>query len=133
MTLLRNSLLAALMIVLIALMGCSSGPLSQGSGDDTLDDFAKCLSDEGVKMFGAYWCPHCDAQKEMFGASFKNIKYIECSLPERAGQTQYCKDKKIKGYPTWEFADGTRIEEEATFEQLANKTGCVLAEGEQNG
>ena len=28
------------------------------------DAFARCLSDRGVKMYGAWWCPHCKEQKE---------------------------------------------------------------------
>ena len=34
------------------------------------DAFARCLEDRQVKMYGAYWCPHCAEQKEMFGESF---------------------------------------------------------------
>jgi len=30
------------------------------------DEFAQCLTDKGVKMYGAYWCPHCQAQKALF-------------------------------------------------------------------
>src|SRR3989344_3569664 len=35
------------------------------------DPFAQCLTDNGAKMFGAYWCPHCSDQKKMFGSSWK--------------------------------------------------------------
>jgi len=27
------------------------------------DDFAKCLTQNGVKFYGTYWCPHCNNQK----------------------------------------------------------------------
>ena len=27
---------------------------------------AKHLSQKGVRMYGAYWCPYCDKQKELF-------------------------------------------------------------------
>ena len=26
------------------------------------DGFARCLGDRGVKMYGAWWCPHCQEQ-----------------------------------------------------------------------
>ncbi len=90
------------------------------------DDFAKCLTDNGVKMYGAYWCPHCLNQKNAFGNSWKYVDYIECSLPNRAGQTQECNKAGIEGYPTWEFSDGGRLEGEASFEGLAVKGGCTL-------
>src|ERR1700739_3296460 len=45
------------------------------------DDFARCLAQRDVKMYGAYWCPHCAEQKEMFRASFQYVPYIECGVP----------------------------------------------------
>ncbi len=90
------------------------------------DDFAKCLTENGVKMYGAYWCPHCLNQKSMFGSSWKYVNNIECSLPNRGGQTDLCNKASIKGYPTWEFADKTRLEGEVSFEYLSEKSGCEL-------
>ncbi len=90
------------------------------------DAFAKCLSDGGVKMWGAYWCSHCNNQKEMFGDSFQYITYVECSLPERAGQTEECEKAGIKGYPTWENGNGERVSGEMTILQLSQFSGCKL-------
>lgn len=42
------------------------------------DAFARCLSDRGVKMYGAYWCPHCQDQEKEFSASFEYAPYVEC-------------------------------------------------------
>lgn len=92
------------------------------------DAFAQCLTENGAKMYGAYWCPHCQNQKEAFGSSWKYVEYVECSLPNQAGQTLECKDAGIDGYPTWEFADGSRIGGEASFEELSLKTECQLPE-----
>lgn len=109
-------MVAAAALALLA-AGCA-----KGSGAS--DAFAQCLTDKGVKMYGAYWCPHCINQKELFGGSFDKVQYIECSLPERAGQTQVCADAGINGYPTWEFADGSRVEGEMNLGDLAAKAGC---------
>lgn len=87
------------------------------------DTFAQCLTDAGVKFYGAYWCPHCQAQKKLFQNS-KKLPYVECSTPDGKAQTQECIDKKIAGYPTWEFKDGSRLDGELTFAQLAEKSGC---------
>ena len=27
------------------------------------DTFAKCIKDRGAIFYGAFWCPHCQAQK----------------------------------------------------------------------
>jgi hypothetical protein len=113
----RFPVLMVMLTVLLFASSCSKGvPAS----------FAQCLTDNGVMMYGAYWCPHCQSQKEMFGKTWELVNYVECSLPERAGQTQICKDDDIRGYPTWQFGDGTRIEGEATLTQLSEKSGCVL-------
>jgi hypothetical protein len=34
------------------------------------DSFAKCVAAKQARMYGAYWCPHCAEQKEMFESSF---------------------------------------------------------------
>lgn len=91
-----------------------------------LDGFAQCLKDKGATFFGAFWCPHCQNQKALFGNSAKLLPYIECSTPDAQGQLQICKDKKITGYPTWEFADGSRSTGEIPLETLSEKTGCQL-------
>lgn len=91
-----------------------------------LDTFAQCLKDEGAVFYGAFWCPHCQATKGLFGRSAKLLPYVECSTADGQGQTQACADKGISNYPTWEFADGSRLTGERTLQELAEKTGCQL-------
>jgi len=90
------------------------------------DQFATCLKTQGAVFYGAFWCSHCKATKEAFGSSAKLLPYVECSTPDGQGQLPICKDKKIEGYPTWEFADGSRLTGEVTMQQLADKTACPL-------
>jgi len=99
------------------------------------DEFATCLKDKGASFYGAFWCPHCQAQKAQFGKASSKLPYIECSMPDGQKQTQACIDAGIKTYPTWEFtavstttASTTRerFEGEQELTQLAEKTGCVL-------
>ncbi len=91
-----------------------------------LDSFAACLGDKGATFFGAFWCPHCAQQKELFGSSIQYLPYKECSTPDSKGQTQVCIDAGIQSYPTWEFADGSRSTGLQPLETLAEKTGCPL-------
>ena len=99
-------------------------------GPGKYDTFATCLKDKGAVFYGTFWCSHCQAQKKLFGSSQKLLPYIECSTPDASSQTQACVDKKITGYPTWEFADGSRLTGEIPLQQLAEKTACTLpAEG----
>ncbi|MBI5227807.1 hypothetical protein HY988_04430 [Candidatus Micrarchaeota archaeon] len=89
------------------------------------DEFAKCLNEKGVKFYGAFWCPHCAEQKELFGNSAKYLNYIECSTNDLK-QTQFCTDKNISTYPTWELKNGTRIAKVLPLENLSVLSGCRL-------
>jgi len=103
----------------------SNGVASTGPGK--FDEFATCLKDKGAVFYGAFWCTHCQAQKKLFGSSQKLLPYVECSTADGQGQTQACIEKKITGYPTWIFADGTELNGEIPLQQLADKTSCVLS------
>lgn len=100
---------------------------------NNLVGFTQCLADSGAKFYGAFWCPHCQAQKKMFGSSEKYLPYIECSTADGQQQLQICKDAGITGYPTWEFADGSRMSGEVALSVLSEKTGCVLPGGVASG
>ena len=95
------------------------------SKSSKLDGFAQCLKQSGAEFYGAFWCPHCQAQKALFGSSKQYLPYTECSNPDNS-QTQICKDKKIEGYPTWIFKDGSILTGEQTLATLADKTQCSL-------
>jgi hypothetical protein len=91
------------------------------------DNFAKCLTQKNLKMYGAYWCPHCQDQKAEFDAAFKYVNYIECGVQGNPrGVSQACKDAGIKRYPTWEFPDGSREELVFSLETLSAKSSCEL-------
>lgn len=91
-----------------------------------LDAFASCIKDSGATFYGAFWCPHCQNQKAMFGSSAKLLPYKECSTPDGRNQLQECTDAGVTGYPTWEFADGTRESGEVSLVRLSEVTKCPL-------
>jgi hypothetical protein len=92
----------------------------------TLDGFAQCLTSKSAKMYGAWWCPHCADQKEMFGYAFQYVNYTECSPEGERTMNQTCTQAGIKGYPTWQFADGSRVVGPQPLNVLGEKTGCKL-------
>jgi len=91
-----------------------------------LDAFAKCVAAKQAKMYGAYWCPHCAEQKEMFESSVQYVPYVECGVPGSRDEAPVCKDAGIKHFPTWQFADGERREGTQPLQALGIKTGCDL-------
>lgn len=92
------------------------------------DAFARCLTQKGVKMYGAYWCPHCADQKKLFDASFEYAPYVECGVQGSTAKMQpVCTDAGIKHFPTWQFPPvGERVEGEMPLEDLSFRTGCPL-------
>src|SRR3989344_3095337 len=90
------------------------------------DDFARCLKSSGATMYGAYWCPHCQDQKKLFGGSVKYINYVECDPRGDNANPGLCSSKGVEGYPTWEFLDGSFVSGKQTLEFLAIKSGCKL-------
>ena len=50
---------------------------STGSQSDKSQEWiiglAKSLKEKGAVMYGAYWCPHCKAEKARFGTSFQYV------------------------------------------------------------
>lgn len=106
--------------------GTSGGLWAVTASSSPVAAFAQCLTDKGVIFYGAFWCPHCKAQKALFGDAVALLSYVECSTPDGTAQTKLCVDKKIGGYPTWEFTDGFRLSGEQTFAQLGEKANCPV-------
>jgi len=113
-------------VIITVILRSNGGTIPIGPGK--YDEFATCLKDKGAVFYGAFWCSHCQAQKKMFGASAKLLPYVECSTADGRGQTQICIDRKVSTYPTWEFADESRLTGEVPLAQLAEKTSCQLPE-----
>jgi thiol-disulfide isomerase/thioredoxin len=113
-------------IALIIIGGFVSLLVVQAKKPGKYDNLAQCINNSGAKFYGAFWCPHCQATKAMFGKSAKLLPYVECSTPDGKGQLPICAEKDIKGYPTWVFADGSQLSGEQTIQTLAEKTACPL-------
>jgi len=121
----KNKFLVWGVVILVIIIGVSIyNKETKVPGE--LDEFASCINDSGAKFYGTFWCEHCQNQKDVFATSAKYLPYIECSNANGQGATLTCRNANIEGYPTWEFADGTRESGELTLEFLAKKTSCKL-------
>lgn len=96
-------------IIAILIVGFVVYSAKTDTGPGKLDDFANTLKTDDAVFYGAFWCPHCQAMKALFGKSAKLLPYVECSTPDGNAQTQICIDKKVEGYPTWSFKGGIKI------------------------
>jgi len=113
-------------VLLVLIVGGFGLYMNRSSiGPSKLDGFAQCLKTSDAEFYGAFWCPHCQAQKALFGSSKQYLPYVECSNSDNS-QTKVCIDKKIESYPTWIFKDGSQITGEVPLADLASKTQCTL-------
>jgi uncharacterized membrane protein/glutaredoxin len=84
---------------------------------------AQYLTQIGAKMYGAYWCPHCHEQKELFGKeAVAQMPYVECDPGGANAQPAVCQAQGVKGYPTWKIKDQT-VSGVQTLQQLADMSG----------
>lgn len=127
----KKGLLAWLVIAALAI-GVSGWVIVKNHSDEAvysseanqLDRLAQCLTEKGAKMYGAFWCSHCQKQKASFGTAWQHINYVECSNPDGT-QQEICQKAGIQSYPTWDFGNGLRESGEISFQDLAKKAGCA--------
>lgn len=100
----------------VFLAGCTQPTQTQTTN---LDEFAQCLTEKWAIMYGSANCPHCLAQKKMFGDSFQYVTYVECME-----ETERCTN--LKWVPTREIGEGNYLEGKQALSTLAKETGCDL-------
>lgn len=86
---------------------------------------AEHLSEQGAIMYGAYWCPHCFEQKQLFGKeAWAKVNYVECEPDATKVEPEpaKCSAAEIQGYPTWEIA-GQKKSGRIPLEELADLSG----------
>jgi len=132
------------LITLISTLGVYSGINSPGiaSGEKGLEitttsgtaeiALAKHLKQIGAKEYGAFWCPHCHDQKQLFGKqAFAEIDYVECDPKGFNSRTELCRAAKIEGFPTWEIK-GQFYSGAQSLEKLSKISGYTGPRNFQN-
>ncbi|MFY9462133.1 MAG: hypothetical protein WAP51_02945 [Candidatus Sungiibacteriota bacterium] len=89
--------------------------------------FAACLKGKSTVFYGAFDCEHCETQKELFTDGIERLPYVECQQGiDDLALSDACQGRNITGYPTWEFADGSRLIGVQTLKALSEKTECKI-------
>ena len=114
-------------VAVVAIVGAIYYFSQEEPASAAVQEFAQCINDSGTTYYGAFWCPNCQEQEELFGTAKDQLPYVECSNPDRS-QTEECIVAGIEAYPTWEFPNGERQTGMLPFEVLAARTGCPLPE-----
>ena len=79
------------------------------------------LRERGALFYGAWWCPACFRQKNLFGQEAGNqLPYIECEKTD--ADRQRCDRVGIKAYPTWVLGE-KRVEGVLSLDALGRLLG----------
>ena len=55
-----------------------------------------------------FWCPACDAQRQLFGMpAWQSVPYVECDARNARGEPKRCVEAGVDAIPFWTFADGS--------------------------
>jgi len=114
----NKSLIICLVILVITIIVTLLIFLPKKPGEH--DEFAQCLTDAGLKMYGTDWCQYCKEQKKLFGKSFKLVDYINCDKNKET-----CLIEGVTRYPNWKI-NRTSYLGVQSFETLSELTGCNL-------
>lgn len=102
--------------------GVAPPPIQTTSGPSEIG-LAQHLQDIDAKMYSAYWCPHCQQQREAFGQeAFTYVNSIECAEDGQDAQPQLCRDAGVRGFPSWEI-NGELYSGARPLSQLAELSG----------
>lgn len=129
---LARGLVGAVLSVGVLLLGYAASPASSTAGasapatsaDDSeqLAALAGHLRESGAVFYGAYWCPHCQNQKTLFGAAASRLPYVECDPRGSNGQPAACQAAGVQAYPTWVIG-GQKLKGELSVSELARLSG----------
>ncbi len=96
------------------------GPAFQRSTSEQLA-LVDHLRRQGAVFYGAWWCPACFKQKNLFGQQAGDkLPYVECEKTEQ--ERERCQRLGIAAYPTWVMGK-ERLEGVQSLERLGQWSG----------
>ncbi|MGE3268638.1 MAG: vitamin K epoxide reductase family protein [Chloroflexota bacterium] len=120
---LARGMASAALAVAVLMLGYAASPASAGVDTGSAEQaqlaaLADHLKESGAVFYGAYWCPHCQNQKQMFGAAASRLPYVECDPRGANAQPAACQAAGVRAFPTW-VINGQKLEGEVSVSDLA--------------
>ena len=123
--------LGAAAVIVLGLVMHFGGVFDRAAGPEQpyLKALAIHLNTSGARFYGAYWCPTCQKQKDLFEASAGRLPYVECTPEGRGGIVNFaCVANNVNDYPTW-IIGGQRRTGLVSPDELASLSGFVWSTG----
>ncbi len=89
------------------------------------DNFAKCLAEKGLKVYGSELCSACRAEMKIFGSSWRFLNMIECNPNIDGNKADECLEVEVKKTPTFIMGD-KRTDGFKLLDELSEFSGCEL-------
>ena len=129
-----SSLLASVLVAAGGAVGVppgSAAPWASTIGEPLHDsspqalELTQHLKAMGAKFYGAWTCPACFKQMNLFGKQAgANVNYVECRKPRHLPeQAKACNAAEIRAYPTRVLPDGRRKVGVQSLEALSRWSG----------
>jgi len=83
---------------------------------------ANHLSQTGAKMYGTFWCPYCNRQKQLFQDAVSRLTIIECDPNGANAKPELCSQANVSSYPSWEI-NGQLYRGMRSLDELAQISG----------
>ena len=90
--------------------------------------FAQQLSAAGAKLYGAAWNSDTTAQKQLFGDGAQFVSFVEATNTNHEAN-QEATSHNITTYPTWIFADSSRMVGVQTLAAISAHVGIAIPQG----
>ncbi|TXT35173.1 MAG: cyclophilin type peptidyl-prolyl cis-trans isomerase, partial [Planctomycetota bacterium] len=87
--------------------------------------FAQQLNAAGAKLYGAAWNADTTAQMQLFGDGAQFLSFVESTNTSHQ-PNQVATDHNITTYPTWIFADNSRLTGVQTLAALSAQSGIAI-------
>lgn len=120
----KATLFITLLATTLFIAGCTPPGDTTPPGPGKYAAIAQCLTQKGVKFYGAYWCPHCADQKKIFGSDMQYVAYVECDPNGKNAKPDECQKAGVEKYPTWFFPGQGIITGVQDPVDLAAKANC---------
>lgn len=111
--------IVAAFVVYQAVKGASVDPAKKA--------LAECMTQKGIVMYGADWCPHCQHTESNFGPAFKYVDYVACEHNVGDPLAPVCQQHNVTAFPTWINPNGSRTVGMTELGSLAAWSNCTAA------
>ncbi|MGV3607065.1 MAG: Ig-like domain-containing protein [Planctomycetaceae bacterium] len=103
----------------------STSAMPEGESGQDLVAFAKALAASGAKLYGADWNADTTTQRNTFEDGWRFLPFVEVTNADHTANS-VATTNNITTYPTWVFANSTRLTGPQTLSAISAASGIAI-------